>query len=56
MSSEPVERWIDILRHTILALVRRDGPDLIARQLSVFLTCYLEDEPQTVRGWLFILT
>src|SRR4029077_8639391 len=25
-------------------------PDLTARQLGVFLTCYLEDEPQTVRG------
>jgi DNA-binding MarR family transcriptional regulator len=50
MSIETVERWIDILRHTILALVRRDGPDLTARQLSVFLTCYLEDEAQTVRG------
>ena len=41
---------ISLLRHTILALVRRDGPDLTARQLSVFLTCYLEDEAQTVRG------
>jgi DNA-binding MarR family transcriptional regulator len=50
MSIEPVERWVDILRRTILALVRRDGPDLTARQLRVFLTCYLEDEAQTVRG------
>jgi DNA-binding MarR family transcriptional regulator len=50
MSIEPVERWVDILRRTMLALVRRDGPDLTARQLSVFLTCYLEDEAQTVRG------
>ena len=50
MSIEPVERWVDILRRTILALVRRDGPDLTARQLGVFLTCYLEDEAQTVRG------
>jgi DNA-binding MarR family transcriptional regulator len=50
MSIEPVERWVDILRRTILALVRRDGPDLTARQLSVFLTCYLEDEAQTARG------
>jgi DNA-binding MarR family transcriptional regulator len=29
---------------------RRDGPDLTARQLGVFLTCYLETEAQTVRG------
>jgi DNA-binding MarR family transcriptional regulator len=50
MSSEPVEPWVDVLGHTILALVRRDGPDLTARQLCVFLTCYLEDEAQTIRG------
>ena len=25
-------------------------PDLTGRQLGVFLTCYLEDEAQTVRG------
>jgi DNA-binding MarR family transcriptional regulator len=39
-----------ILRNTIVDLVRRDGPDLSARQLGVFLTCYLESEAQTVRG------
>lgn len=39
-----------ILRTAIVELVRRDGPDLSARQLGVFLTCYLESEAQTVRG------
>src|SRR5271165_3518745 len=39
-----------ILRNTIVDLVRREGPDLSARQLGVFLTCYLEAEAQTVRG------
>src|ERR1700720_1335396 len=39
-----------ILRSTIVDLVRRDGPDLTARQMGVFLTCYLEEEAQTVRG------
>src|SRR5271156_6431629 len=39
-----------ILRETIVALVRRDGPDLSARQLGVFLTCYLMDGGHTVRG------
>ena len=39
-----------ILRSAIVELVRRDGPDLTARQLGVFLTCYLEAEAQTVRG------
>ena len=39
-----------VLRSTIVELVRRDGPDLSARQLGVFLTCYLEPDGQTVRG------
>ena len=50
MASESIEQRVDVLRETIVALVRRDGPDLSARQLGVFLTCYLEDEAQTVRG------
>jgi DNA-binding MarR family transcriptional regulator len=50
MSTESVEQGIDILRQTTVSLVRRDGPDLSARQLAVFLTCYLESEAQTVRG------
>ena len=39
-----------ILRDTIVALVRREGADLSARQLGVFLTCYLQEGPHTVRG------
>jgi DNA-binding MarR family transcriptional regulator len=50
MSIEPTEPTVDVLRRTIVTLVRRDGPDLTARQLGVFLTCYLEAEAQTVRG------
>jgi len=41
---------VDTLRNTIVALVRRDDPDLSARQLGVFLTCYLKDREHTVRG------
>ena len=41
---------VGVLRNTIVELVRRDGPDLSARQLAVCLTCYLENEAQTVRG------
>jgi DNA-binding MarR family transcriptional regulator len=41
---------VGILRDTVVALVRRDGPDLSARQLGVFLTVYLTDGPHTVRG------
>jgi DNA-binding MarR family transcriptional regulator len=50
VSSDAVEPLVDVLRHTILGLVRRDGPDLTARQLCAFLTCYMEDEAQTVRS------
>ena len=44
------DNLLGVLRATIVDLVRRDGPDLSARQLGVFLTCYLETEAQTVRG------
>lgn len=44
------EQLVGILRDTTVALVRRDGPDLSARQLGVFLTCYLHEGPHTVRG------
>jgi len=44
------DQMVGILRDTIVALVRRDGPDLSARQLGVFLTCYLQDGAHTVRG------
>jgi len=44
------DQSVGILRDTIVALVRRDGPDLSARQLGVFLTCYLQDSAHTVRG------
>ena len=44
------DQMVGVLRDTIVALVRRDGPDLSARQLGVFLTCYLQDGAHTVRG------
>lgn len=44
------EDLVGILRDTIVALVRRDGVDLSARQLGVFLTCYLSEGAHTVRG------
>jgi DNA-binding MarR family transcriptional regulator len=50
MSTEAIEQRVNALRKTIVALVRRDGPDLSARQMGVFLTSYLEEEAQTVRG------
>lgn len=50
MTPQSTDHFTGLLRNTIVALVRRDGPDLTARQLGVFLTCYLETEAQTVRG------
>jgi DNA-binding MarR family transcriptional regulator len=44
------DQLVGIMRDTVVALVRRDGPDLSARQLGVFLTVYLTDGPHTVRG------
>ncbi|MCS6853928.1 MAG: MarR family transcriptional regulator [Elioraea sp.] len=44
------EQLLGVLRDTVVALVRRDGPDLSARQLGVFLTVYLTEGPHTVRG------
>jgi DNA-binding MarR family transcriptional regulator len=46
----PANRLPEVLRHTIVGLVRRDGPDLAARQFAVFLICYLQEGPHTVRG------
>lgn len=50
MRTESADRNVDVLRQTVIALVRREGVDLTVRQLGVFLTCYLESEAQTVRG------
>ena len=49
------DQFIEILRETIVSLVRRDGPDLTARQLAVFLTVYLGEGPHTVRGLALVL-
>ncbi len=50
MANMTSDQLVGILRDTIVALVRRDGPDLSSRQLGVFLTCYLQDGADTVRG------
>ena len=51
MAANPTsDQMVNTLRDTIVSLVRRDGPDLSARQLGVFLTCYLQDGAHTVRG------
>ena len=50
MASSQQLRLPQILRDTVVSLVRQEGPDLTARQLAVFLICYLEEGPHTVRG------
>ncbi len=50
MATSTSDQLVGILRDTIVAMVRREGPDLTARQLGVFLTCYLRDGEHTVRG------
>jgi len=44
------DKLLSILRDTIVGTVRRDGPDLSARQFGVFLIAYIEEGPHTVRG------
>lgn len=41
---------LELWRLAVLESVRRDGPDLSARQLAVILTVYKTDPPHTVRG------
>lgn len=50
MASTTQMRLPQILRDTVVSLVRREGPDLTARQLAVLLISYLEEGPHTVRG------
>ncbi len=50
MPSVSSDHLVGVLRDTVVALVRRDGADLSARQLGVFLTCYLQEGAHTVRG------
>ncbi len=49
-STFTTDRLTAILRDTIVGTVRRDGPDLSARQFAVMLICYIEAGPHTVRG------
>lgn len=41
---------LDLWRRATLDGVRRDTPDLSARQMAVLLTIYLTTPPHTVRG------
>lgn len=41
---------LNLWRRTVLESVRRDGPDLSARQMALMLTVYLTPPPHTVRS------
>jgi len=46
---------LDLWRGALVATVRRDAPDLSARQMALLLTVYLTPPPHTVRGLASIL-
>lgn len=48
---EALQLW----RGALVASVRKDSPDLSARQLALLLTVYLTPPPHTVRGLALIL-
>ncbi len=41
---------LDLWRRTVIESVRRDAPDISARQMGLLLTVYLMPPPHTVRG------
>ncbi len=49
-SQNSPDHLVEVFRDTVVTLVKRDGPDLSARQLAVFLSVYLGPGPHTVRG------
>jgi DNA-binding MarR family transcriptional regulator len=55
MPSPADDRLVNILHQTTVALVRGEDHDLTARQLAVFLICYLTNDKQTVRGLAALL-
>jgi len=51
MESGPTaDQLVGILRDTVVALVRRDGPDLSQRQIGEFLTVYVRENAHLVSG------
>ncbi|MDD5586474.1 MAG: MarR family transcriptional regulator [Alphaproteobacteria bacterium] len=41
---------LELWRHSLVASVRGDAPDLSARQMALLLSVYMEGGPHTVRG------
>lgn len=51
MNLDPLDVW----RRAMVDNVRRDAPDLSARQMAVLLTVYMTPPPHTVRGLAALL-
>jgi DNA-binding MarR family transcriptional regulator len=50
MRSAEQHRALNLWRVASVSSVRRDGPDLTARQMAILLTVYMMPQPHTVRG------
>ncbi len=50
MSESDTKAALDLWRKVTVQAVRRDAPDLSARQMAVLLTVYMTPPPHTVRG------
>ena len=50
MRSDDQHSALNVWRAASVSSVRRDGPDLTARQMAILLTVYLTPQPHTVRG------
>lgn len=50
MQSADQHRLLNLWRVATVASVRRDAPDLTARQMGLLLTVYMTPPPHTVRG------
>jgi len=48
IATPPSDPRLDVLRDTLTSLVRRDGRDLTARQLTTFLAIYTHEDTHTV--------
>ena len=48
--SQDADVLLPVLRDLYISLIREDGPDLTARQMSVFLLVQMEQELHTIRG------
>ncbi|MDR3523098.1 MAG: helix-turn-helix domain-containing protein [Acetobacteraceae bacterium] len=49
-ASQDADFAVDLLRHVVVSLVRREGIALSTQQFGVFLACYLCPEAATMRG------